>query len=262
MAYQTIRYDRDGAIATITLNRPERLNSFTPELHGELRDALAAAGAADSGVRALIVTGAGRAFCSGQDLSQRRGDDGPVDLGHTIDTLYNPLIRQLRALPVPVVAAVNGPAAGAGASLALAADVAVAARSAYFLLAFANIGLVPDSGATFFLPRLIGEARARAMAMLAERIPAEQAAGWGLIWAAVDDDQVLAEARAIAEKLAAKPPLALGYIKQALNQSAANTLDGQLDLERDLQRQAGTTEDFREAVAAFLDKRPPRFVGR
>jgi 2-(1,2-epoxy-1,2-dihydrophenyl)acetyl-CoA isomerase len=262
MAYQTILYARDGAILTITLNRPERLTSFTPELHGELKAALATAAAPESGVRAVILTGAGRAFCSGQDLSQAQGDGGPADLGHTIETLYNPLVRQMRAMPVPIVAAVNGLAAGAGASLALAADVTVAARSAYFLLAFANIGLVPDSGATFFLPRLIGDARARAMAMLADRVPAEEAARWGLIWAAVDDDKVLAEARAIAEKLAAKPPLALGYIKQALNQSAANTLDGQLDLERDLQRQAGGTEDFQEAVTAFLEKRQPRFVGR
>ena len=261
MAYRTILFEIADQVATLTLNRPEKLNAFTAEMHGELKDALGRVAAPDAGVRALLITGAGRGFCAGQDLSQRAGPVVP-DLGDTIETFFNPLIRTLRGLELPVIGAVNGVAAGAGASLALACDITLAARSASFLQAFARIGLVPDSGSTFFLPRLVGEARARGLAMLAEKIGAEQAAEWGLIWKVVDDDRLMPEATALARHLATQPTQGLALIKQALNRSAANDLDRQLDLERDLQRIAGKTEDYREGVTAFLEKRPARFQGR
>ena len=258
MTYQAIGFALKDGVATITLNRPERLNAFTPEMHSELKDALERAA---QEARAVLLTGAGRGFCAGQDLSQRRGNDVP-DLGATIHDLYNPLIRAMRALEMPIVAAVNGVAAGAGMSLALASDIALAARSATFLQAFVKVGLVPDSGSTYFLPRLAGVARARALAMLGEKITAEQAATWGLIWKVVDDEKLLAEAEQLARHLATQPTRALALIKRAFNQTLANDLDGQLDLERDLQRIAGMTEDYREGVAAFFEKRAPRFVGR
>ncbi len=261
MGYSTILFDIADRVATITLNRPDKLNSFTAEMHAELRDALAKVAAPDSGARVLLITGAGRGFCAGQDLSQRKSD-APIDLGETIDKMFNPLIRALRGLELPVIGAVNGVAAGAGMSLALACDIALAARSATFLQAFAKIGLVPDSGSTFFLPRLAGDARARGLAMLAEKITAEQAASWGLIWKTVDDEKLLDEAKGLARHLSTQPTRGLALIKQALNRSAANDLDRQLDLERDLQRIAGRTEDYREGVAAFLEKRQPNFKGR
>ena len=261
MTYATIRFEVAEQVATLTLNRPDKLNSFTAEMHAELKDAIARASTASSGVRALLITGAGRGFCAGQDLSQRAGPVAP-DLGETIEKQFNPLIRSLRALEVPVIGAVNGVAAGAGASLAMACDITLAARSASFLQAFAKIGLIPDAGSTFFLPRLVGEARARGLALLADKISAEQAAAWGLIWKVVDDGQLMPEATALARHLATQPTRGLALIKQALNRSAANDLDRQLDVERDLQRMAGKTEDYREGVAAFLEKRPPRFKGR
>lgn len=261
MAYTTIRLDIGDRVATLTLNRPDKLNAFTAEMHAELKDALARVAAPDAGARALLITGAGRGFCAGQDLSQRAGPVAP-DLGETLETQFNPLIRTLRGLELPVIGAVNGVAAGAGASLALACDITLAARSASFLQAFAKIGLIPDSGSTFFLPRLVGEARARGLALLADKIGAEQAAAWGLIWKVVDDDRLMPEATALARHLATQPTRGLALIKQALNRSAANDLDRQLDLERDLQRVAGRTEDYREGVAAFLEKRPPQFKGR
>ncbi len=261
MTYATIRFEVADQVATLTLNRPDKLNSFTAEMHAELKDALGGVVATGSGVRALLITGAGRGFCAGQDLSQRSGPVVP-DLGETIEKQFNPLIRTLRALEIPVIGAVNGTAAGAGMSLALACDITLAARSATFLQAFAKIGLIPDAGSTFFLPRLVGDARARGLAMLADKISAEQAAAWGLIWKVVEDDQLMPEATALARHLATQPTQGLALIKQALNQSAANDLDGQLDVERDLQRIAGRTEDYREGVAAFFDKRPPRFKGR
>jgi len=261
MTYQTIIFDVAGPVATITLNRPDKLNAFTEEMHRELAAALDSVGAADSSIRALMLTGAGRGFCAGQDLGSRRGDMAP-DLGHTLNTLYNPLIRRLRKLPLPIVCAVNGVAAGAGASLAFACDITLAARSASFLQAFAKIGLVPDSGSTFFLPHLVGSARARALAMLAEKIGAEQAMQWGLIWQVVDDDKLVGEAKALALRLAAMPTRALAYIKRALDTAETSTLDRQLDLEAELQAMAGRTEDYREGVAAFFEKRTPTFKGR
>lgn len=261
MNYSTIIFDLADGVATLTLNRPDKLNSFTADMHAEIRDVLARIAIPSSGARALLITGAGRGFCAGQDLSQRKGMSVSSEVRESIDKLFNPLIRNLRRLELPIVGAVNGVAAGAGMSLALACDVTLAARSATFLQAFAKIGLVPDSGSTFFLPRLAGDARARGLAMLAEKIPAEQAASWGLIWKVVDDNKLMDEANALARHLATQPTRALALIKQALNQAADNDLDRQLDLERDLQVLAAETDDYREGVAAFLEKRPAKFRG-
>jgi 2-(1,2-epoxy-1,2-dihydrophenyl)acetyl-CoA isomerase len=260
--YETIRLDLDDAVATLTLDRPDKLNSVNRVMHGELRAALDAAEAA--GARCLVLTGAGRGFCAGQDLSDRRSlpDGDAPDLGLGLDTLYNPLVRRLRALPMPTVAAVNGIAAGAGANLALACDVVLAARSAGFIQAFARIGLVPDCGGTWFLPRLVGRARALALALTGDKLSAEDAAAWGLIWRVVDDDFLIEEAHALAARLAAMPTRALALTRRAIDAAGANGLDAQLDLERDLQREAGRSSDYREGVAAFLEKRPPRFTGR
>ncbi len=232
-------------------------------MHAELARALDRI-EADGAVRALLLTGAGRAFSAGQDLGDRvMGEgDAPPDLGDTLDRLYNPLVRRLHRLERPVIAAVNGVAAGAGANLALACDLVLAARSAKFIQAFCRLGLVPDSGGTYVLPRLVGPARAMGLALLGEPLAAEQAAAWGLIWRVVDDERLMPEATTLARQLATQPTRGLGLIKRALNASAANTLDQQLDLERDLQREAGMTEDYREGVRAFLDKRPAVFRGR
>jgi 2-(1,2-epoxy-1,2-dihydrophenyl)acetyl-CoA isomerase len=252
----------DG-VATLTLNRPERLNAFTAGLHEALAAALDRA-ASDPEIRALLITGAGRGFCAGQDLSERKPLIGGErrDLGEGLERYYNPLIRRLRGLEKPIVAAVNGVAAGAGAGLALACDIVIAARSASFIEAFSRIGLVPDAGNTWLLPRLVGCARAMAMALTGEAVPAEAAAQWGLIWKVVADEALMGEASGLALRLAQGPTRALGLTKRALNRSSANGLDAQLDLERDLQREAGLGDDYREGVAAFLEKRPPRFSGR
>jgi len=252
---------RDG-YRVITLNRPDRLNSFNEAMHLALRDAIAAA-EADVSCRALMITGAGRGFCAGQDLNDRLAKPGAkIELGGTIEQYYNPLIRKLRNLPFPVVAAVNGVAAGAGANIALACDIVLAARSANFVQAFARIGLVPDSGGTWFLPRLIGDARARGLALLAEPLSAEKAEQWGLIWKCVDDETLSGEAHRLCEHFATAPTQGLALIKRALNASATNTLDAQLDLERDVQREAGATPDYAEGVRAFMEKRKPNFTGR
>jgi len=267
MEYKTILYAEEAGVATVTLNRPEKLNSFTKEMHGELGCALDRVRAAipQGGVRCLVVTGAGRGFCAGQDLGERavtmRSGAAP-DLSQTLSTHYNPLILGLRALDIPVIAAVNGIAAGAGANFALAADIVLAARSASFLQAFARIGLIPDAGGTYFLPRLIGAARAMGLALLAEPLGAERAAEWGLIWKAVDDAALMDEAHALASKFAAGPTRGYARIKKALSASAGNTLEAQLALEAALQRECGHTADYREGVAAFLEKRAPKFTGR
>jgi 2-(1,2-epoxy-1,2-dihydrophenyl)acetyl-CoA isomerase len=245
----------EDGLQTITLNRPDTLNAFVPEMHKELRAALEQAVDARE-IRALLLTGAGRGFCSGQDLSQRKVEPGaaPIDLSVSLGSYYNPLVRRLRELPKPIVCAVNGVAAGAGANIALACDVVVAARSAKFVQSFSRLGLVPDSGGTYFLPRLVGTARAMGLALFAEPLSAEEAERWGLIWKVFDDDKLMPEASAIARKLAAGPTKGYGLIKRALYASAHNTLDSQLDLERDLQREAGYSEDYRKGVAEFLQK--------
>ena len=262
MSYESIVYECADGIARITLNRPDRLNSFTSSMHGELRDALAKV-AADKSARVLLITGAGRGFCAGQDLSDRAVAPGsaPVDLGESIETNYRPLVLGLRALPLPVVCAVNGVAAGAGANIALACDLVIAAKSASFIQAFCKIGLVPDSGGTFFLPRLVGTARAMGLAMLGDKLPAQQAADWGLIWKCVEDAELNSTVDALLAQLAQAPTRGLAAIKRALYASDS-TLEQALDLERDLQRELGYSADYREGVEAFLAKRPPRFTGR
>jgi 2-(1,2-epoxy-1,2-dihydrophenyl)acetyl-CoA isomerase len=252
-----------AGVETITLNRPEKLNALNPEMHQRLREALERA-ADEAQIRAVLLTGAGRGFCTGQDLAERDVSPGaaPIDLSVSLGSHYNPLVRRLRALPKPIVCAVNGVAAGAGANLALACDIVLAARSASFVQAFARLGLVPDAGGSYFLPRLVGMARAMGLALLAEKISAEQAEQWGLIWKAVDDDQLVPEAAALAARLASGPTKGYGLLKRTLYASAGNSLDAQLDLERDLQREAGFTEDYREGVTAFKEKRAPRFKGR
>jgi 2-(1,2-epoxy-1,2-dihydrophenyl)acetyl-CoA isomerase len=252
---------RDG-YRVLTLNRPQRLNAFTEPMHVALREAINAV-EADASCRALLLTGAGRGFCAGQDLNDRlsQAGDAPV-LGSALETYYNPLVRKLRALPFPVVAAVNGVAAGAGCNIALACDIVIAARSASFIQSFAKIGLVPDSGGTWTLPRLVGPARARAMALLAEPLPAETAEAWGLIWKVYDDATLMEEAHRLCTRFAAAPTAGLALIKRALDLSWENDLDTQLDLEREFQREASLNPDYAEGVRAFLEKRPPRFSGR
>jgi 2-(1,2-epoxy-1,2-dihydrophenyl)acetyl-CoA isomerase len=257
-----ILVDQRAGYRVITLNRPQRLNSFTETMHRALLAALTEA-EADTNCRALLLTGAGRGFCAGQDLGDRlAGGDKKPDLGASIENFYNPLVRKLRALPFPVVAAVNGVAAGAGANIALACDIVLAARGASFVQAFAKIGLVPDSGGTWVLPRLVGAARARGLALLAEPLPAEKAESWGLIWKAVDDDTLRGEAEQMCSHFAEAPTFGLAQIKRALDASASNDLSTQLDLERDLQRESGYSPDYAEGVRAFMEKRAPKFTGR
>jgi 2-(1,2-epoxy-1,2-dihydrophenyl)acetyl-CoA isomerase len=263
MSYEQIRFELRDGIARITLNRPDRLNSFTTQMHGELREALAqVASAADA--RVLLLTGEGRGFCAGQDLTDRAVAPGaaPVDLGVSISENYRPLVLALRSLPLPVVCAVNGVAAGAGANIALACDIVIACRSASFIQAFCRIGLVPDSGGTFLLPRLVGMARAMGLAMLGDKLSAAQAAEWGLIWKCVDDGELTPTTDALLAQLAQAPTRGLAAIKRALYASADNTLEQQLDLERDVQRELGYSAEYREGVTAFLEKRAPSFTGR
>jgi 2-(1,2-epoxy-1,2-dihydrophenyl)acetyl-CoA isomerase len=263
MSYDTILLRTESGIARLTLNRPERLNSFTDAMHAELRDALAQVRAHGT-VRVLLLTGAGRAFCAGQDLADRAVAPGsaPVDLGASIEKNYKPLLLALRALPLPVVCAVNGVAAGAGANLALACDVVIAARSASFIEAFCKLGLIPDTGGTYFLPRLAGTARAMGLALLGDKLPAEQAAAWGLIWQCVDDAELPAATERLLAQFAAGPTRGYARTKEAIYRSASNTLEAQLDLERDFMRELGYSDDYREGVAAFVAKRPAAFTGR
>ena len=245
-----------GSWLKLVLNRPDKLNAFNEAMHAELVAALDQAAENDD-CRALLLTGAGRGFCAGQDLGDRVTDAGvePVDLGKTIDSLWNPLVRRIRTLPKPVVCAVNGVAAGAGANLAFACDIVLAAQSAKFIQSFAGLGLVPDTGGTFFLPRLVGDARAKALAMLGVPLNALKAEEWGLIWKTVSDEALEFESESIANMLAALPRSGLAAIKVAFSASADNDLDRQLDLERDLQREAGHSPDYAEAVRAFMESR-------
>jgi 2-(1,2-epoxy-1,2-dihydrophenyl)acetyl-CoA isomerase len=257
--FETITLSRDGPVARITLNRPDRLNSFTRAMHAELRDALKAA--EDS--RVIILTGAGRGFCAGQDLNDRAVAPGQeVDLGETVEECWNPLVRHLTTMRQPVIARVNGVAAGAGANIALACDLVVAAKSAKFIQSFSAIGLIPDSGGTWALPRLVGQARALGLALTGEPLPAERAAEWGLIWKCVDDDELDAEVVVIAQKLAALPPLGLAATTEMIRASWQHSLNDELDRQRDAMRRLGFTADYREGVAAFLEKRPATFTGR
>lgn len=255
--------DLTGGVLTVTLNRPDRLNAFTEPMHMALRAAIQRAHD-EPGIRVVLLTGAGRAFCAGQDLGDRdpRRMEGPPDLGHTLDTFYNPTLRLIRALEKPVIAAVNGVAAGAGANMALACDIVLAARSARFIQAFSKIGLTPDAGGSWTLSRLLGEARAKGLALTAEPLSAERAEAWGLIWRAVDDVQLMPEAQALAARLATGPTRGLGLTKMSIQSAATRSFDDQLDVERDLQRIAGRTADYAEGVTAFLDKRTPTFEGK
>ena len=259
MSFETILFSLEDGVARLTLNRPDRLNSFTVQMHGEVAQALEQAARA----RVLVLTGAGRGFCAGQDLSDRAvapGGDG-VDLGESLESRYNPLIRKLTSLPMPVICAVNGVAAGAGANIALACDIVIAAKSAKFIQSFANIGLIPDSGGTSTLPRLAGQARALGLALTGEPLTAERAEAWGMIWKCVDDDKLGAEADALAAKFASAPTRGLALTKQLIRESGARTLDAQLDVERDAQRTLGRTSDYKEGVGAFMEKRQPKFTG-
>jgi len=259
----TVLVEVADGVARLTLNRPDKLNAFNEEMHRALHAALDEA-KWDENVRAILLTGAGRAFCAGQDLAEvdPHKADGEPDLGETIERLYNPLIRLIRSIDKPIVCAVNGVAAGAGASVALACDLVVAGRSARFIQAFCKIGLVPDSGATWALTRLVGEARAKGLALTGRPLDAETAASWGLIWHAVDDQHLMEEAGKLVASLAAGPTVGLGLTKKAIQAASTNGLDDQLDLERDLQREAGLTPDYAEGVAAFTEKRPANFTGR
>ncbi|MGG7568272.1 2-(1,2-epoxy-1,2-dihydrophenyl)acetyl-CoA isomerase PaaG [Rhodovulum sp. DZ06] len=257
----TVLTERRGGVLEITLNRPDKLNSFDAAQHADLRAALDMAAAPE--VRAVILTGAGRGFCAGADLGAAQPKPGePRDLGQSLRDTYNPLILAIRALEKPVIAAVNGPAAGAGVNIALACDIVLAASSASFLQAFARIGLVPDAGGTWTLPRIVGEARAKAMMLLAEPITAQQARDFGMVWKVIDDSALMDEARAMAEKLANAPTFGLGQAKLAIQASGTTTLEEQLEVEAAAQTRCGVSHDFEEGVAAFLQKRKPQFTGQ
>lgn len=268
MSFETIIFSVQDGAARLTLNRPDRLNSFTVQMHDEVSDALDTV-EGDASIRTLLITGAGRGFCAGQDLSDRavapnsdNGGDDAVDLGESVEKRYNPLVRRLTSLPMPVVCAVNGVAAGAGASIAFACDIVLAGKSAKFIMSFANIGLVPDSGGSWVLPRLVGQARALGMALTGEPVMADQAAHWGLIWKCVDDDQLSSEVDALVAKFAVAPTRGLAETKKLIRGAFSRPLNEQLDLERDQMRELGRSQDYKEGVDAFLNKRKPVFKGR
>jgi 2-(1,2-epoxy-1,2-dihydrophenyl)acetyl-CoA isomerase len=267
MSYQTILFEVADGVARLTLNRPDRLNSFNTVMHAEVRAALASLRddtSDGSRARVLVLSGAGRGFCAGQDLGDRAVSPGgaAADLGESIEKNYKPLVMMLRSLPLPVIGAVNGVAAGAGANIALACDLVVATRSASFIQSFSKLGLVPDSGGTWSLPRLVGTARAMGLALLGDKVSAEQAAQWGLIWCCVDDAEFSGAVDALARQLAVAPTQGLARTKQAIYESWGRTLEQQLDVERDAQRDLGRTADYAEGVAAFTEKRTPRFTGK
>ena len=263
MTFETITYSVEAGIARLTLNRPDRLNSFTDAMHEEIRRAMDAL-EADASARVLVLSGAGRGFCAGQDLNDRSvsSADAPPDLGASVEKNYKPLVMRLQNLRMPTVCAVNGVAAGAGASLALACDIVIAAKSASFLQAFSKIGLIPDTGGTWFLPQRVGMARAMGLALLAEKLPAEKAAEWGLIWACVEDAELTATVDKIATQFASAPTRALVRTRQAMRASMNNDLETQLDLEGSMMRELGQAHDYREGVAAFMAKRAPVFNGK
>lgn len=262
MAFNTLLFEVQDGVGTLTLNRPQSLNSFNTEMHEEIRNVLKQL-REDAAIRCVLLTGSGRGFCAGQDLGDRSvsAQDGPIDLGDSVEKYYNPLIRAIMTLPKPVVCAVNGVAAGAGASLALACDIVLAARSASFVQVFCKIGLVPDSGGSWNLPRAVGLPRAKGLAMLGDKLSAEQAESWGMIWRCVDDEELPSEAARLARHLATQPTRGLGMIKKLLTESAGNSLHQQLELEKEAMRTLGQSHDYQEGVAAFLEKRAPHFEG-
>ena len=263
MSYETILFTAADGVARLTLNRPDKLNSFTTRMHQEVREAMAQL-STQPNTRVLLLTGAGRGFCAGQDLADATVAPGsePVDLGAAIERDYGPLVLALRALPMPVVCAVNGVAAGAGANLALACDLVIAKKSASFIQSFARLGLIPDTGGTYQLPRLVGTARAMGLALLGEKLPAEEAAEWGLIWKCYDDDVFEAEVEKLLAQLASAPTLGLASTRRAIYAGANATLEQQLDVERDAMRRLGRSADYAEGVQAFLEKRAPVFHGQ
>ncbi len=262
MGYQHIEFEIDQGVAVLRLNRPDSLNSFTTDMHAEVREVLGGA-AAEPSVRAVLITGNGRGFCAGQDLNDRNVAPGEAmpDLGDSVEKNYNPLVRLITGMEKPVICAVNGVAAGAGANLAFACDIVIAARSASFIESFARLGLIPDTGGSWILPRLVGMARAKGLAMLGPKISAEQAQDWGMIWQCVDDEELMPTALGLARQMATQPTRGFAFTKQAFAASTTNSLDTQLDLERDLMRAAGKTHDYQEGVKAFLEKRQPEFRG-
>ena len=263
MSYETIEFTISEGVAVLTLNRPESLNSFNAQMHSEVRSALKEV-KKDNSVRCLLLTGNGRGFCAGQDLGDRNVAPGSAapNLGESIEKNYSPMLRTLRSLEMPVICAVNGVAAGAGANIAFACDIVLAAKSASFIQAFCKIGLIPDCGGTWTLPRLVGPARAMALSLLGDKVSAEQAEQWGMIWKSVENESLKEEAMAMAQHFASQPTKGLALIKRAIQASATNTFDEQLDLERDLQTLAGRTDDYREGVSAFIAKRKPAFKGQ
>jgi 2-(1,2-epoxy-1,2-dihydrophenyl)acetyl-CoA isomerase len=261
MEFERAKLDIDGTVGILTLNHPEVMNAVSTEMIGGIMGALNEAEKPKSGVRCLIITGAGRGFCAGANLQPSGNVSGQRDAGSVLETHYHPMLRKLRELPMPIVSAVNGAAAGVGMSLALMGDLVMCARASYFLQAFRRIGLVPDGGSTWILPRLVGRARAMELSMMGEKLPAEKALEWGLIYRVVDDAQLMDEAKKLARDLASGPTVALSLIRKLYWDSNENTYEQQLNLERQMQGKAGRSADFNEGVRAFLEKRPAKFKG-